>query len=185
MARSIFRYIKRIIYNMKIWQNILKIILRCISAQICCSNNLTMIPIWFYWYLPNKPHGYQLGQKILMSPSLTSLHVLKQEWPARWWPINRDTQKQFVSHFSKHDSLLCLGWRENTHNITNFGRTLLNFEWLCMFKKYLFAQVIAMDINLPNMGYHMMGISSILTVWLVGCTDNGHMFNLDWTCLFF
>ena len=40
-------------------------------------------------------------------------------------------------------------------------------------------------INFLNMGYHMMGISGILTVWLVGHTDNGCMFNLDWTCLFF
>ena len=107
MAMSIFRYIKRIIYNMKIWQNILKIILRHVRAKIWYSNNLTMIPIWFYWCLPNKAHGYQLGQKMLISPSLTSFHVLKWEWPARWQPVNKEKQKQFVSHFNKHDNLLC------------------------------------------------------------------------------
>ena len=74
-----------------------------------------------------------------------------------------------------------LGWRGFSHDITKFGRTLLNFEWLCMFIKYLFAQVTAAVINFPNMGYHMMGICGILTALLVGCTDNGCMFILDFS----
>ena len=78
MARSISRYIKRIIYNMKIWQKILKIILRHVGAKIWCSTNFTMIPTWFYWCLPNKPHGYHLGQKI--NTSFIDIFPLFQMW---------------------------------------------------------------------------------------------------------
>ena len=63
---------------------------------------------------------------------------------------------------------LCLGWRESSHDITNFGRTLLNFEQLHMFiQKVSVCPGYCSGHQHSENGYHMMGISSISTVWLV------------------